>query len=188
MLDAFTFAVPASSSWQQVNFTLTPSASTNCVGITPGSDPAIDCGNFGPGIGHVCVRCAGEFAIFVNGPSTVHVGYVFLQPGEWGRFQGLPVLLSAVQVLQTMGINVIRQGGTFAQTIVWKDWRGPPTQRPSMQLTWGASLISGTSASPWARARERVGQGNERSEWLRVVRRSEWLRAERRSERSGQRD
>ena len=47
------------------NFTLTPSASTSCVDIAPGSDPAVSCGNGKPrsSIGHTCVKCGGEFKL-----------------------------------------------------------------------------------------------------------------------------
>ena len=44
LLASSTIAVAASLAWQQISFTLTPSASTPCVGITPGSNPNIDCG------------------------------------------------------------------------------------------------------------------------------------------------
>ena len=66
-----------------------------------------------------------------------------LQPGSWGRFAGLSVLRTGVDVLMSMGINIIRWGGTVSQTFRWKDWRGPPTERPSLGHKWGASLVSG---------------------------------------------
>ena len=37
----------------------------------------------------------------------------YLQPGEWGRYQGLPVLARAAASLLEMGIKVIRQGGSY---------------------------------------------------------------------------
>eukprot|EP01046_Picozoa_sp_COSAG06_P077697 COSAG06_NODE_25427_length_637_cov_0.938662_1_plen_51_part_10 len=49
--------------------------------------------NGGVSAGHTCVKCAGEFKISLTTPgSAVLVNYVFLQPGEWGRVPGLPVL------------------------------------------------------------------------------------------------
>lgn len=65
-----------------------------------------------------------------------------------------------------MGTKVIRQGGTVSQSFRWKDWRGVPWQRASMQASpryggardvksccslpllslqhvWGDSLVSG---------------------------------------------
>jgi alpha-L-arabinofuranosidase len=71
------------------------------------------------------------------------VGYVDVSPDSWGTFQGLPVLKSAVDTLQAMGIQVIRQGGTVSQSFAWKDWRGPAWNRPSLGHVWGASLVSG---------------------------------------------
>ena len=38
-----------------------------------GSDPAVDCGKMGPGAGHVCVRCAAQFAVGLSGPGDVLV-------------------------------------------------------------------------------------------------------------------
>ena len=34
-----------------------------------------------------------------------------------------------------MGTRVIRQGGTVSQSFTWKDWRGVPWQRGSMQVS-----------------------------------------------------
>lgn len=138
-----TFTVLPGTSWVQLNFSLTTSAGTTCVGIEPGSDPVIDCGTNFPAPAHVCVRCGGEFIVGLTAPGTVNVGYVFLQPGTWGRFNGQPVLLSYAQTLQAMGTRVIRQGGTFSQTMAWKQWRGPAWTRPSMGHVWGQSLVSG---------------------------------------------
>lgn len=139
------FTVYTSSNWQRFDYNMTPTAGTTCEGIAPGSDPSIDCGTNFPTFAHICVRCGGEFAIGVVGSAgmTVHVGYVLLQPGAWGRFGNLPVLQSAVDTLQAMGINTIRQGGTVAQTLAWKQWRGPAEQRQSVGWKWGASLVSG---------------------------------------------
>lgn len=133
---------PQPGVWQELAFNITPSASTTCTGIVPGSDPNITCGNM-PSPAHVCVRCGGEFAVFVANLGTVNVGYVFLQPGAWGRFAGLPVQASVASTLQAMGIRAIRYGGTVAQTIQWKQWRGPAPSRPSMGHKWGQSLVSG---------------------------------------------
>jgi hypothetical protein len=143
VLASTTFTVNAGTSWQVLNFNFTASNSTTCVGITSGSDPAVSCGNMGPGAGHICVKCGGQFRVGITGVGTVNIGYAYLQPGSWGRFKDLPVLLSGVTLLQSIGVTSIRQGGTFSQGVNWKDWRGPPTQRPSMGWKWGASLISG---------------------------------------------
>ena len=135
----------ADGGWVRVNFTLTPSAATTCVGIAPGSDPEVHCGNMGGQPGSVCVKCGGEFFVGLAGPAgaEIHVGYVYLSPGAWGTYAGLPVLQSAVDTLQQMGITMIRQGGSVAQTLAWKDWRGAPWERRSLGHVWGGSLVSG---------------------------------------------
>lgn len=47
--------------WTKLNFSLTTSGATNCVGLDPEvGDPDVDCGKMGPH-SHVCVKCAGEF-------------------------------------------------------------------------------------------------------------------------------
>lgn len=130
--------------WTRVNFTLTPTADAQCEGIAPGSDPAIDCGKLGPGAGHICVRCAGQFAVGLSSPGDMLIDFVWLQPGEWGRLAGLPVLKDTIDTLQAIGITAIRQGGSFTDPAYyfWKNWRGPVEQRPSVGATWGRELIS----------------------------------------------
>ena len=103
-----------------LNFTLTPSGSTDCVGVDPiAGDPEIDCGKMGPH-SHVCVKCGGEFAIGLASAGSASIDYVTLFPGAWGVVPGSnplgggPALASAATVLKTMGINIIRQGGSFA--------------------------------------------------------------------------
>jgi hypothetical protein len=136
--------VPASPSWQRVDFSLTPSAGTECVGIAVGSDPTVDCGEFGPNPGHTCVRCGGEFVIGLAQAGALHVGFVWLMPGTWGRLGDLPVLKAGADNLRALGISVIRQGGTVSQSFAWKEWRGPPAERVAMNPVWGKSLVA-----PW---------------------------------------
>jgi len=131
--------------WAQIPFSFTTVAGTECVGIAPGSDPSVDCGGMGPQPGHVCVKCFGQFEITLTSPGQLTVNYFFLQPGQWARLPGLPVLSETVQWLQDMGITAIRQGGSFTQNAYyeWKNWRGVPYKRPSIGSEWGASLVSG---------------------------------------------
>jgi hypothetical protein len=143
VLDSVTINVAASNVWQQIPFTLTPKANATCSAIAPGSNPNIDCGNMGPNAGHICVQCTGELQVGLSAPGNVHIGYVFFEPGPWGRFNNQPVLIDAVNTLQRMGITAIRQGGTVSQSFRWKDWRGVPWQRGSMGHVWGDSLVSG---------------------------------------------
>lgn len=136
---------PWGAIWQRVdyNFTTTP-AGTRCTGISPGSNPAIDCSGTYPSAAHICVQCTGEFVIGIIGTGDVDIGYASLMPGAWGRFAGLPVLASGVATLQAMGITVIRQGGSVSQAFRWKDWTQAPEYRPASGLTWGDSLVA-----PW---------------------------------------
>ncbi len=55
------------------------------------------------------------------------------------------MLKEAVTWLQAMGVTVIRQGGSFTQGdyYLWKNWRGPVYERPSIGAEWGASLVGG---------------------------------------------
>ena len=59
----------------------------------------------------------------------MNIDYVVLQPGEWGRFQGLPVRKQTVDIMQRMGISAIRCGGSFASVTAWPDGGGgtPPS-------------------------------------------------------------
>lgn len=124
------------ATWERFNFTLIPSAGTECVGLTPGTDPAVDCSGARAGTPHVCITCGGEIVIGMNSPGQVNIGYVSLMPGPWGRVispsgEALPVLKSAGDVLREMGVTTMRSGGSVSQSMRWKDWRGPMWSRPS---------------------------------------------------------
>lgn len=99
-----------SNNWQQINFTLTPSASD---------------GN-------------GRFAIKLKQSGSVVVGYAFLEPGTWGQFAGLPVRNDVAQGLIKQGITVLRYGGSMvnASGYHWKNMIGPRDQRPPYTGTW----------------------------------------------------
>ena len=100
--------------WMQYHFELTPSAELPCDEILPpGLEHGVDCGQMGPEPGHSCVRCAGQVVVTLIDEGTVWIDYVFLEPGPWGRFQGLSVHKQAVEALQAMGVTTIRQGGPF---------------------------------------------------------------------------
>ena len=107
---------------------------------------------------HTCLSCGGQFQVGLASAGSVNLDFVYLQPGEWGRFKGLPVLNSGVALLQAMGVTAIRLGGGFveafgsdvepsgnwsAATYAWKDWIGPPWERASTSAEWGASLVGG---------------------------------------------
>ena len=137
------------STWVRFNVTLTPSAGTVCTGIPFGSDPTIDCGG-DAGPAHVCVRCGGEFRFGLTQVTDggVKVGYVSLMPGPWGLLHDrsgtpIPLLRSAGDMLQGMGVSLMRHGGSVSQSMRWKDWRGPVWNRPSQTQYWGNSVLSG---------------------------------------------
>jgi hypothetical protein len=137
--------VPAGSNWTRYNLSLTPAAGTDCVGIAPGSDPQITC-DWKPGTdqdaaAHVCIKCAGQLFIGLTQPGAVAVDFVYLEPGKWGRYKGLPVLKPMVDALQTMGVKLFRAGGTVADFMFWKDWRGPMWKRKP--LVWRNNEVSG---------------------------------------------
>jgi len=77
--------VVASHDWQRLDFTLTPSATDK----------------------------SGRFALKLKQPGSVVLGHAFLQPGEWGRFKGLPVRRDVAEGLINQGITVLRYGGSM---------------------------------------------------------------------------
>ena len=143
VLDSKSIPLNASSTWQRVDFVLTPSADTSCVTIARGSDPTVDCGNFGANPGHACVKCGGELQLGLASPGTVWIAWSYFSPGPWGRLGELPVLKGAADLMTQMGMKIIRQGGTVSQSFTWKEWRGAPWARASSQHVWGQSLVGG---------------------------------------------
>jgi hypothetical protein len=147
-LASTTLALASSAAWQKVPFSgLTPARGTGCVGVPFGSDPTIDCGPApkpGQNPGIVCVRCGGEVQVGLTSVGGVHVGFVHVQPGAWGRLGDLPVLKSGADMIQEMGFRAIRQGGSVSYSLRWKEWRGAPEQRGAMNHVWGPNLVA-----PW---------------------------------------
>ena len=93
----------ANGNYQRLAFTLTPSASDE----------------------------HGRFAITLRKPGSVTVGYAFLQPGEWGRFKGLPVRKDLAEALLAQGIRVLRfnDGMIEVPGYRWKNMCGPRDER-----------------------------------------------------------
>jgi hypothetical protein len=81
---------------------------------------------------------AGRFAIELEQPGSVSIGHVFLQPGEWGRFKGLPVRRDVVQGIIDQGVAVMRYGGSMVNSSEyrWKKMIGPRDRRPPYNGTW----------------------------------------------------
>ena len=159
VLASTTVAVGAAGNgWAMSNFSLTPSAGTDCVGIEAGGALArannITCpvnGTYNPQgdvsdrSAHVCVRCGGQFVLSLETPGELNLDYVYMSPGEWGRFAGLPVLAEGVKWLQGMGTSLFRMGGSFCvgNNYFWKRWRGLPWTRPSAAAAWGHDFEGG---------------------------------------------
>lgn len=81
---------------------------------------------------------AGRFALKLKRPGSVTVGYAFLQPGDWGRFKGLPTRRDVAEGLVNQGITVLRQGGCMANASEyrWKKMIGPRERRPPYVGWW----------------------------------------------------
>jgi hypothetical protein len=152
MIGSQTIHLTPASMWQSVQFNFTTNQSTTCVGITPGSDPNITCGGLASPA-HICVRCGGEFVFGILGTGSLAPGHVELHVGPWGRVGNLPVLASAAQLMQQMGVTLIRQGGSVSQSMSWKRWRGASWKRPIAGTFWGAALIENWGeCGGWRRA------------------------------------
>ncbi len=96
--------------WQRLDFTLKPEASDK----------------------------AGRFVLALKQPGALVLGYAFLQPGEWGRFQGLPVRRDVAEGLIDQGITVLRYGGSMVNNAGyrWKKMIGPRARRPPYTGMW----------------------------------------------------
>ena len=88
---------------------------------------------------------SGDFVISLREPGQVTLGHVFLQPGEWGRFKGLPVRKDVVDALIAQGLTVLRYGGCMAEAdeYRWKKMIGPPDLRPPYRGYWYPESTNG---------------------------------------------
>jgi Domain of Unknown Function (DUF1080)/Alpha-L-arabinofuranosidase C-terminal domain len=80
----------------------------------------------------------GRFAILLEQPGSVVLGHVFLQPGDWGRFKGLPVRKDVAEGLIDQGIAVLRYGGSMVNNpqYRWKSMIGPRDRRSPYRGMW----------------------------------------------------
>ena len=81
---------------------------------------------------------AGRFVIELFEPGTVDIGYVFLEPGEWGLYKGLHVRRDVGEMLENQGLTVFRFGGCMANAsgYKWKYMTGEPEFRPPYDGWW----------------------------------------------------
>ncbi len=80
----------------------------------------------------------GRFAIKMKDAASVTIGHAFLQPGEWGRFKGLPVRKDVADAIIDQGVAVIRYGGSMVNSpnYRWKHMYGSRDRRPPYNGTW----------------------------------------------------
>jgi hypothetical protein len=78
-------------------------------------------------------------------PGTVDLGYAFLQPGEWGRFKGLPIRRDVTEGLIDQGVTTLRFGGSMINHpgYRWKKMIGPRDRRQPNAGTWYAYSTNG---------------------------------------------
>lgn len=107
----------AAGDWQRLDFTLTPDAADK----------------------------VGRLALVLKKPGSLSIGYVFLQPGPWGRFKQLPVRRDVAEALIDQGITVLRYGGSMVNhpEYRWKNMIGPRDRRPPYRGHWYAHSTNG---------------------------------------------
>ncbi|WP_435005064.1 family 16 glycoside hydrolase [Tundrisphaera lichenicola] len=81
---------------------------------------------------------SGRFAIKLEEPGSITLGHAFLQPGEWGRYKGLPDRKDVVQGLIDQGVTILRYGGSMVNhpEYRWKRMIGPRDRRPPTAGWW----------------------------------------------------
>ena len=105
------------SEWTKYSFTLTPSATDD----------------------------KGRFSIELRSAGTLDIGYVFLEPGEWGRYKGLHVRKDVAERLEQQNLTVLRFGGSMINNngYKWKRMLGEPEFRENYNGTWYANSSFG---------------------------------------------
>ena len=80
----------------------------------------------------------GRFVIELKSQGVLDVGYVFLEPGEWGLYKGLHVRRDVGELLEKQGISVLRFGGCMANAegYLWKKMTGAPETREIYRGWW----------------------------------------------------
>jgi alpha-L-arabinofuranosidase len=123
-----------SSVWRRFNFTLRPSAGTNCSAL-PLAGPTSH--------GLLRIGCAGALQLALHSPgTTVDLDMVFVQ--DWDRLtmpasgRMLPTRRALAEALMSSGISVMRMGGSMANSngYRWKQFIGPYDQRQPYAGDW----------------------------------------------------
>lgn len=118
----------AKGNYERLAFTLTPSASDE----------------------------KGRFAITLRKQGSVTLGYAFLQPGDWGRFKGLPIRKEFAEALLAQGIRFLRFNGGMIEVpgYRWKNMRSPRDERrPYNGFTTATAVAASVRRRPWRLAR-----------------------------------
>ena len=123
-------AVGGTSGWQMLNFTVTPSA---------------DClqGGTGKALGQGLVSVS--LAATADASSAVGVDKLMVEPGAWGRFEGLHMRKDLAEAFLGQGPTMMRLGGSMTNTdgfrfkyMVGPSWSRPPTDSNWIKKTsWG---------------------------------------------------
>ena len=79
-----------------------------------------------------------RFEMTLRQPGSVVFGHAFLQPGDWGRFKGLPDRKDVTEALIAQGLTVLRYGGSMVNhpEYRWKKMIGPRDRRPPSPGHW----------------------------------------------------
>jgi hypothetical protein len=101
----------------------------------------------------------GRFSLKLKQARSIGVGYVFLEPGDWGRFKGLPVRRDVAEGMINQGVSVIRYGGSMVNSPAykWKNMIGPRDRRSSYEGTWYRYSSNGWGAIDFLNFAEAAG-------------------------------
>jgi alpha-L-arabinofuranosidase len=98
----------------------------------------------------------GRFAITLQRPGAITVDYAFLQPGDWGRFRGLPVRKEFAEAMLSMGVATARYNGSMVnkcpdgpELYKWKKMIGPRDERPPYEGFFNPYASHGFSVFEW---------------------------------------
>eukprot|EP00929_Paragymnodinium_shiwhaense_P114278 TRINITY_DN8261_c1_g4_i1.p1 TRINITY_DN8261_c1_g4~~TRINITY_DN8261_c1_g4_i1.p1 ORF type:complete len:709 (+),score=93.64 TRINITY_DN8261_c1_g4_i1:54-2129(+) len=140
ILASETFTI-SSNQWSIVKFNLTAKAGAAC---TIGRGGSTGCSLPASQPERECVRCSGAVQLSAIGAPLV-VDYVFLQPGSWGRYEGLPVRRDVALQLRALGLSTLRLGGSMCNVdgYRWKNFRGPRSHRAPYIGTWYTPMSAG---------------------------------------------
>ncbi|MFG1646629.1 RICIN domain-containing protein [Amycolatopsis sp. NPDC049252] len=104
-----------------------------------------------------------RFAVDLTAPGSADVGYAFLQPGAWGRFQGMPVRKDVADAMVRQGLRAIRFGGCAnsgcgdVSDYKWKTMIGDPVTRPVTRGFWYPYESNGWGIFDFLRLGEAMG-------------------------------